>query len=164
MRLAALVVALAALSGGVAACSSNSAAPADPQDSGGADSGNVVGCDDPKEETYSANMQQAGASSVFTFVLVSSDPAPPANASNTWVIPLVDASGQPVTNATFPSVKITMPTMTHGTPPAQVTSNGDGTYTFTPLYFFMAGLWQVAITATSGAQKDTTSFYFCVSG
>ena len=60
--------------------------------------------------------------------------------------------------------KATMPTMTHGTTPVTIMSNGDGTYTFTPLYFFMAGLWQVAITATSGAQKDTTSFYFCVAG
>jgi hypothetical protein len=163
MRLAALAIALAALSAGVAACSSNSAGPADPQDSGAADGGNVVGCDDPKEETYSANMQQAGASSVFTFVLVSSDPAPPANDNNTWVVQLLDASGKPITDATF-TAKATMPTMTHGTTPVTIMSNGDGTYTFTPLYFFMAGLWQVAITATSGAQKDTTSFYFCVAG
>ena len=101
--------------------------------------------------------------SVFTFVLVSSDPAPPANDNNTWIVQLLDASGQPVTSATF-TAKATMPTMTHGTTPVTIMSNGDGTYTFTPLYFFMAGLWQVAITATSGAQKDTTSFYFCVSG
>jgi hypothetical protein len=57
-----------------------------------------------------------------------------------------------------------MPTMTHGTTPVTITSNGDGTYTFTPLYFFMAGLWQVAIKATSGPDTDTTSFYFCVAG
>ncbi len=163
MRLVALGIALAALSFGVAACSSNSASPA-PEDSGVADTGSVVGCDSPNEEMYSPNMQQAGASSVFTFVLVSSDPAPPANDTNTWVIKLLDASGQPVTDATFPSVVPTMPTMTHGTTPVKVTSNGDGTYTFTPLYFFMAGLWQVAINASSGSQKDTTSFYFCVAG
>jgi hypothetical protein len=162
MRLTALAIALAALSVGVA-CSSNSAAPAEPQDSGVADSGNVVGCDSPNEEMYSPNMQQAGASSVFTFVLVSSDPAPPANDNNTWIVQLLDASGKPVTDATF-TAKATMPTMTHGTTPVTIMSNGDGTYTFTPLYFFMAGLWQVAITATSGSQKDTTSFYFCVAG
>ena len=156
MRVAALALAL------VAACSSNSASPT--QDAGAGDEGTVVSCDDPREQTYSPDMQQAGASGVFTFVLVSSDPAPPANDNNTWVIKLLDASGQPVTDATFPSVDPTMPTMTHGTTPVKVTSNGDGTYTFTPLYFFMAGLWQVAITAQSGTQKDTTSFFFCVAG
>ncbi len=161
MRLAALAIALAVLSGGVAACSSNSASPG-PEDAGD-DTGIVVSCDNPKEETYAANMQQAGASSVFTFVLVSSDPAPPANDNNTWVIRLLDAGGQPVTNATF-TAKATMPTMTHGTLPVTITSNGDGTYTLTPLDFFMGGLWQVAITVTSGSQKDTTSFYFCVAG
>ena len=161
MRLAALAIALATLSGGVVACSSNSASPG-PEDSG-ADAGGVVGCDSPQEQTYAANMQQAGASSVFTFVLVSSDPAPPADDNNTWVVQLLGAGGQPVTDATF-TAKATMPTMTHGTTPVTITSNGDGTYTFTPLYFFMAGLWQVAIKATSGTQTDTTSFYFCVAG
>jgi hypothetical protein len=161
MRLAALAIAFATLSGGVAACSSNSASPGGADS--GADAGNVVSCDDPKEQTYAANMQQAGASSVFTFVLVSSDPAPPADDNNIWVVQLLDAGGQPVTDATFKALA-TMPTMTHGTTPVTITSNGDGTYTFTPLYFFMAGLWQVAITATSGSQKDTTSFYFCVEG
>ena len=158
MRFAATAIALAALS----ACSSNSASPG--QDSGAGDSGAVVSCNDSREQTYTPNMQQAGASAVFTFVLVSSDPAPPANDTNTWVLQVLDASGQPVKDATFPSLKITMPTMTHDTTPAQVTNNGDGTYTFTPLYFFMAGLWQVAIAAQSGSQKDTTSFFFCVAG
>jgi len=173
MRLAAIAIALAALSGGLAACSSNSVSPG-PEDAG-EDTGSVVACDDPKEETYAADMQQAGASNVFTFVLVSSDPAPPANDTNTWVIQLLDSSGQPVIiqlldssgqpnkNATF-TAKATMPTMTHGALPVTVTSNGDGTYTLTPLYFFMGGLWQVALTVTSGSQKDTTSFYFCVAG
>jgi hypothetical protein len=161
MRLAALALSLATLSAGVTACSSNNAASAPPD--AGEDTSSVVGCDSPNEETYSANMQQAGASSVFTFVLQSSDPAPPANDNNTWVIQLLDSGGQPVTSATF-TAKATMPTMTHGTTPVTITSNGDGTYTLTPLYFFMAGLWQVAISATSGSQKDTTSFYFCVSG
>jgi hypothetical protein len=161
MRLAALAVALATLSGSLTACSSNSASSGG--DDAGVDTSNVVGCDDPKEETYAANMQQSGASGVFNFVLVTSDPAPPANDNNTWVVQLLDASGQPVTDATF-TAKATMPTMTHGTTPVTITSNGDGTYTLTPLYFFMAGLWQVAITATSGSQKDTTSFYFCVAG
>ena len=157
MRVAALAMALSA---GMVACSSNSASPAE---DAGVDTGNVVGCDSPQEQTYAANMQQPGASSVFTFVLVSSAPAPPADDNNTWVVQLLDASGQPVTDATF-TAKATMPTMTHGTTPVTITSNGNGTYTLTPLYFFMAGLWQVAIKATSGSQTDTTSFYFCVAG
>ena len=161
MRLAALAIGLATLSLGAVACSSNNASSGG--DDAGVDTGAVVGCDSPQEQTYAANMQQAGASKVFTFVLVSSDPAPPADDNNTWVVQLLDVSGQPVTDATFTALA-TMPTMTHGTTPVTITSNGDGTYTFTPLYFFMAGLWQVAIKATSGPDTDTTSFYFCVSG
>jgi nitrogen fixation protein FixH len=96
-------------------------------------------------------------------VLVSSTPAPPADESNIFVLQVLDVSGQPVTGATVTAVA-TMPLMSHGTSEITVSPNGDGTYTLQPLYFFMAGLWEVAISVSSGGQKDTTSFYFCVAG
>ena len=105
-------------------------------------------------------MQQAGASGVFTFVLVSSTPAPPADQSNVFVLKVLDASGQPVTGATI-TVDPTMPTMSHGTSAVTVTPNPDGTYTLEPLYFFMGGLWQTAIHAVAptpaGAEPDAGS-------
>ncbi|HEY3821439.1 MAG TPA: FixH family protein [Polyangiaceae bacterium] len=158
-------IAIAIGLGGLLACSSHS----DPAGAGGddasaaADTSNVVGCDDPREQVYSPNMSQPGASGVFSFVLVSSAPAPPADETNVFVLQILDSGGQPVTGATV-TVKPTMPLMSHGTSSVTVTPNADGSYTLQPLYFFMAGLWEVAINASSGSQKDTTSFYFCVAG
>jgi hypothetical protein len=167
MRLAASVLTVALLGAGLGCSSSNASSgndAGDPAaDSSTPDGAGVVSCDDPREQTYTPGMQQAGASGVFTFVLMSSTPAPPADDSNVFVLEVLDTSGQPVTGATI-TVKPTMPTMSHGTSTVTVTSNPDGSYTLDPLYFFMGGLWQVAIHATSGSQSDTTSFFFCVAG
>jgi hypothetical protein len=133
-------------------------------DSGaGPDTSGLVGCDDPRVQTYAPNMQQLGASGHFSFVLVSSSPAPPADESNIFVLQVLDGSGQPVTGATV-TVIPTMPLMSHGTSGVSVSPNADGSYTLSPLYFFMAGMWEVAIKATSGGVTDTTSYYFCVAG
>jgi hypothetical protein len=145
---------------GLAGCTSKNPAAPDAGDDGA----DAVGCNDPRVQTYAPNMSLAGMSGVFTFVLVSSNPAPPANENNVFVLRILDASGQPVTDATFPSVNPTMPLMSHGTSPATVTPNGDGTYTLQPLYLFMPGLWEIAITAQSVSARDSVSFFFCVAG
>jgi hypothetical protein len=165
MRLAALAIRLAALSTGLFACSSGSSGPT--QSSTTPDTTGLVSCDDPRQQAYAPGMQQLGASGVFTFVLVSSSPAPPAYPNDVFVLRVMDASGQPVTGATV-VVEPTMPTMSHGTSKVGVTSNPDGSYTLQPLYLFMGGLWEIAIHATvqvdGGSQQDTTSFFFCVPG
>ncbi len=166
---ATLAIALLAACAVVGGCSSGSAAPAqgDPGDSGAAgaagDGSDTVSCGDPRAQAYAPDMQVAGSGGVYTFVLVSSTPAPPADENNVFVVKLLDASGQPVTGATMTATP-TMPQMSHGTSKVTVTDNGDGTYTLQPLYLFMAGLWQVALTAQSGSSKDHASFFFCVAG
>jgi YtkA-like len=164
MRLAAVAIALGL--SGLLACSSSShpdSASAGDDSGAGPDTSGLVGCDDPRVQTYSPNMSQPGASAIFTFVLVSSDPAPPADETNVLTLQVLDASGQPVTGATVTAVP-TMPLMSHGTSTVTVTPNADGSYTLQPVYLFMAGLWEIAIKASSGGQTDTTSYYFCVAG
>jgi hypothetical protein len=163
MRWASLLAVPIAIGFGVLGCSSHSDAAGGDDSGAGPDTSGLVGCDDPRVQTYAPNMQQLGASSHFSFVLVSSSPAPPADESNIFTLQVLDASGQPVTGATV-TVVPTMPLMSHGTSEVTVTPNADGSYTLSPLYFFMAGLWEVAIKATSGGQTDTTSYYFCVAG
>jgi hypothetical protein len=157
MRFLPLVIA-----GSVALFACSSSNPATTTDAG-ADAGDTVNCNDPRVQTYAPNLSMPGMSGAFTFVLVSSDPAPPANNSNVFVLRLLDAGGQPVADATV-SVLPTMPLMSHGTSKVLVTANGDGTYTLQPLYLFMPGLWEIAITAQSGSAQDGASFFFCVEG
>jgi hypothetical protein len=88
--------------------------------------------------------------------------------NNMWTLKILDASGQPVKDATLSFPKNGhpgdpwMPDHTHGTTPAKAKNNMDGTYTITPLYFFMGGVWSLFISATSGSVTDTTTFTFCV--
>ena len=156
------LVVLAAVS--LFACSSKSSGGGDQPEGGTVDEAGTVSCDDPREQSYTAGMQVKGDKGVFTFVLVSSDPAPPADENNTWVVSVLDASGQPVSGATLTSVTPTMPLMTHGTSTPTVTQNSDGTFTVSGVYLFMAGLWQVTIDASSSSGQDSGSFYFCVAG
>jgi hypothetical protein len=167
MRKAAVAIAIGL--GGLLGCSSKAeptgnGSSADGIDGGGtADGAGVVGCDDPREQAYAPNMSQPGASNVFTFVLVSSSPAPPADETNVFTLNVLDSTGAPVTGATI-TVKPTMPLMMHGTSSVTVSENADGSYTLQPVYLFMAGLWEIAISASANGQKDTTSYYFCVAG
>jgi hypothetical protein len=156
LRSMALAAALAATAAG---CSSS---PAAPTDAGTDDGGGIVGCDDQRAQNYAPNMSVAGQAGIFTFVLVSSTPAPPANETNVFVLRILDASGQPVTDATFPNINPRM--RTHGTAKVTATSNGDGTYTLQPVYLFMAGLWEIDITAQSGSATDSAAFFFCIAG
>jgi hypothetical protein len=120
-------------------------------------------------------MQKAGMAGAFTFVLVSSDPAPPAKLTNTWILKVLDNSGKPVTGATFPplpewsgwpvGVRPYMPDHGHtSTARPTVTSNSDGTYTINTLYFMMPGLWQTTINVKSGVTTDNVRYSFCVPG
>jgi hypothetical protein len=170
MRVAALILALSAMSGGLVACGSDGRDPSNASDAGtSADTGVVeaadtVSCDDPREQAYAPNMQVTGKTGVFTFVLVSSSPAPPADEQNTWVVQVLDANGQPVTGATLSSVTPTMPLMSHGTSTPTIVANGDGTFNVSNVYLFMAGLWEVTMSAKNGTQVDSASFFFCVVG
>src|SRR5262245_24301296 len=59
----------------------------------------TVSCEGaPNLDTYVANLTKAGKAGL-TFVLVSSDPAPPARGTNTWTLKIDDASAAGVDGA-----------------------------------------------------------------
>ena len=158
VRLMILPVALAL---GVLGCSSSS------QSAGGADAGtdsDIIGCGgDSRVQTYSPGMGQMGTGKVFRFILLDANPTPTGKGTEVWTLKVLDASGSPVTDATFPVMKPWMPQHMHGAGVnVQITNNHDGTYTLSPMYFFMAGLWETEITAQSGTKTDSTNFFFCL--
>jgi len=129
-----------------------------------ADQDGAIGCvDDPRSETYAAGLEHTGSNELFTFVLESADPAPPAKGNNDWMVQILDADSNPVTGATF-TVTPFMPDHGHGTSVTPQTSEGTGDYTISPLYLFMPGLWEVTIRVDSGSDTDTTKYDFCIQG
>jgi hypothetical protein len=138
-----------------------------PADGGAPDSGESQVCQvDSRVHSYSAGMEVSSGDGGATFTLMNSDPAPPANQNNTWTVKIVDASGNPVTGATL-SVVPTMPYMGHGTPiHPEVSEQGDGVYSIADINLFMAGIWEVAINASTPSDSAgyTVSWFFCVQG
>jgi hypothetical protein len=160
----------AVLALGVAACTSTSGSPSPSFADAGAegespDAAAVCSDDDAyTPETIVSALTKQGTSGALGFELVSASPLPPVLDYNTWVLQLRDASGQLVTDATFPTIGTWMPLHRHGSSIAPTyVSNGDGTYTIT-LYLFMAGLWQVTFDAQAGSTTDSVTFTFCIGG
>jgi hypothetical protein len=138
-------------------------------DGGGAggDDGGLVTCQsDPRVDTYVANLTKASTSGALKVTLVSSDPAPPAKGSNTWIIRAADGSGAPMTNAPL-TVTPFMPDHGHGSSVvATITPQADGSYNVAPLYLFMPGVWRITFTlpATDAGAAQSVDFFFCISG
>jgi hypothetical protein len=104
-----------------------------------------------------------GASNELKFELMNIDPPPPELGTMTWILKITDASGQPVKDATFKSIATWMPQHQHPSTAQPVpANNGDGTYTISNLYLYMAGVWQVTFTAQSGTTTDSAQFAFCL--
>jgi YtkA-like len=147
-----------------AACSSSSTGTTPAADTGNADSGVAVTCqNDPRVATYVANLVEKSASGSMSVTLVSSDPAPPIRGTNDWVVKIADASGNPMANATL-TVTPFMPDHGHGTSVTPtVTTNPDGSYAVANVYLFMPGVWRVTI-ANTAAAADSVDFFFCIPG
>jgi YtkA-like len=120
--------------------------------------------DDPRADQYTAGMQKVGLKNQITMTLVSSEPAPPFKGTNTWTMLVADNGKAPQSGATL-AVLPFMPDHGHGTAIKPVISSlpNAGNYQVTPLYLFMAGLWEVTfnVTTATGAQ-DTVVFSFCI--
>lgn len=149
----------------LAAACSPAGNPATPDAGDPGDTGPTVSCvDDPLAQTYTANLANMGKSGIFQLVLASSDPAPPARGSDTWSVKVQDATGNAVSGVTLDVLPF-MPKHGHGTSvKATITPQPDGSFSVTPLYFFMPGLWQVTFGVHTATQNDSVVFSFCVAG
>ena len=124
-----------------------------------------VNCaDEPRADTYVANLSKEGEAGRLEMVLVSSDPAPPAKGDNSWLVEVNDASGQPVDDATITLTPF-MPDHAHGTLiDVVVTPAADGMYDAAPVNLWMPGLWQVTVDAEADGVEDSAVFSFCIEG
>lgn len=128
------------------------------------DAATISCANDPRKDTYTANLEKAGASGVYRFTLLSATPAPPIRGTNSWSLRLTDTSGAVLSGATV-DISPYMPDHGHGpSVKAAATEEGDHSYTVAPLYFFMPGLWQVTFKASVADKSDTAVFTFCVEG
>jgi hypothetical protein len=131
-------------------------------DAGPTDEASITCQTDPLAETFTTGMKKTGEMGMLSFVLVTSDPAPPARGNDTWTV-RIEKNGQPQMGATI-GVALFMPKHGHGSSVVPiVTPMGDG-YSIAPLYFFMPGLWRVTLTATVGGMTDSARFFFCIEG
>lgn len=132
-----------------AACGS-SGAPATPD------------CDNLGEQFF-AGISKTSAAGV-TMEILSAEPAPPANSDqNAWTVKLTDAdAGAPIEGATL-IVAPYMPQHGHGAPNIIGDEVGGGSYTLSPIYLKMTGLWEVTLKATpAGGTESRVMFPFCI--
>ena len=128
------------------------------------DAGDLITCqNDPRVMTYAPGLTVTSTSRSRKYVLLTSDPAPPARGTDTWSIKITDAGGTAQTGLAV-GVLPFMPDHGHGTSvAASVTANQDGTYTVAPLYFFMPGVWRITFWIGQN-QADVGEFFFCIPG
>ena len=128
--------------------------------------GSFLGCmGDIHADDYTAGMVKPGMNGKLSVQLMTSDPGPPIKGTNSWSVLVKDSSGAPVDGASIVVFPF-MPYHNHGTQvQAVVTPMMNGTYGITPLYFFMAGLWQTTLTVNTadGMTSDSVAFSFCIS-
>jgi hypothetical protein len=167
------VLVVAGAFGASVGCSNDSRAP---EASGGSSAldlgygGDSVSCvDDPRVDTYTAELEKPGANGVLTFELVSSDPAPPAKDGNTWVVMVKDANGAPLGGDL--GVALLMPDHGHTTqvPPVVTFEPSTNAYTIDPVYLFMPGVWRIELdyygdSGMDAAPIDEAAFDFCIEG
>jgi hypothetical protein len=159
LRFAGLALAAGA---GVAACSSSSGGET-PGANTAELSDNASNCPSWTQglDVYTPALAHEG--STYKFEVTDISPPPPSPGNMTWTLKVVDASGQPVTDATMATPKTWMPQHMHSsTAQPSVQANGDGTFTVTNLYLYMPGVWQVTFDVQSGSTADSAVFTFCL--
>ena len=130
------------------------------------DSGPLYSCaTEMRAVPYAPNLERTSDAGTYKAVLVAADPAPPIKGNNTWTIEIRDANNIPVDALT---VTASANMRDHAHPPSVTpvaTAAGHGRYTVTPLYLFMAGLWDITLTLQPAAgAKDTVLFPICIPG
>jgi hypothetical protein len=154
------------------ACANKSGNSPDP-DAGGATStvpdGSVSCANDARLDSYAAGLSKPGLNGALLFRLEQSEPGPPAKGNNTFRLSVASVSGEAVTGDL--SIKLKMPDHGHESPTVPVITFDaeSASYTVAPVNLFMAGVWQITISAyeaaaDAGAPLDSVSFFFCVEG
>lgn len=137
-------------------------------DTGGTDTGEDSAppvCGEPGE-TYTAGMSHPGDLGVLTFSLVDVDPEPPDKGENTWTV-RTDLAGGGALGGAMVTITPFMPEHGHGSTPADFTATAgtDGVAVVGPMDLFMAGLWELTVSADDGAgTSDHATFTFCLEG
>jgi hypothetical protein len=151
------------------ACSNSTNVDASADSGGQIDSGQVSCLNDPRVDSYAAGMQRTGTAGLIVFRITRSDPAPPAKGGNTFVVQLFDTLGAPA--AANLGVDLIMPDHGHGTSvvPTITFDSATQSFTVTPLYLFMAGVWRIDLRAhatgvDAGTVLDSASLFFCIEG
>ena len=135
------------------------------------DSGQVSCLNDPRVDSYVAGLQKKGTAGAIVFRIDRSDPAPPAKGANTFGVQLLDNTGAHA--AVNLGVSLLMPDHGHGTSvvPTITLDSATQSFTVTPLYLFMAGVWRIdfqasgtAVDAGASTTLDSASFFFCIEG
>src|SRR6266404_6181855 len=104
------------------------------------DAGDVVNCtNDPRVAAYAPNLSVNSTGGGMKFVLVSSDPAPPAKGTDTWALRVTDTSGQAMSGLSLSAV-LFMPDHGH----------------------FMPGVWRITFNVAS--PSDSAVYQFCIPG
>ena len=165
--LVAPLIALPVTACGGAPASKPDAADADAIEDAGVpiEGAEFVDCvNDPRADHYAAGMEKLGPAGKLRIKLVTSVPSPPTRGQNTWTIEVSDAAGMAQAGA---KVKVApfMPDHGHGPPVMPVVTPGatSGVYGVTPVYLYMAGLWQTTVdVVTAAGVSDSAVFSFCV--
>jgi len=157
------------LAGAVACSGDPSPAPLTDKNGEARPEDDVSCVEDPRVDTYAANMDKPGELGLLSFSFSDAEPAPPAKGSNTFHVRITAADATPVTGDL--RVSLIMPDHGHGTSVKPVVSFDAATneYTVTPLFLFMAGVWRIQFEAYAGAAADAvpldrTRLFFCIEG
>lgn len=117
-------------------------------------------------DLYTANMTKPGKFGKLSFLLLQSDPAPPARGDNLWKLKITAANGTPVGQQL--TAEISMPSHGHNTPipPMLSFDAGTGTWTINPVHFSMAGVWRINFVVRDPSDTsipiDSAEFNFCL--
>jgi hypothetical protein len=111
-------------------------------------------------------LDKMSKNAAYDVKLMTVAPAPATKGTNTRTVQFLDGSAAPVPGL---SIKVTpfMPDHQHGTSiKAAVTDNGDGSYTITPLYLYMAGYWEITldVAAAGSTAADSVVLPVCIQG